>query len=221
MLSRNATARRELLGAAALLLALAVWCPRTEGQGAPKQSAKDDLTVLRSIFPANQPVNVRLRTVPPGQPEVLAGVRIEDVVDLLGARFVRFKDGKGAQILVRSAQIYAIESGGSAGAPKVGKGSFTLSVVTADVTLKQGEAKDLVVTLDRKDGFKDAVEITVQGLPAGVLVESAKVAAGAREAVVTLKTAEDAKDGSYELTLRGTGGDAKAEARVKLRVVKN
>jgi hypothetical protein len=217
MRSRNAAARRELLGAAALLLVLAVWCPRTEGQGAPKQTARDDLAVLRSIFPANQPVIVRLRTVPPGQPEVLSGVRIEDVVDLLGARFVRFKDGKGAKILVRSAQIYAIESGGSALTPKVGKGKLVAKVHLVSLAMKPGQKYDFKVSIKREDGSKEPVRISVADLPFGVKADPKETVLTVEqsEAVITLIAPPDAKQGERDFLVRVGPEDFKIRLTVK------
>jgi hypothetical protein len=217
----SGTARREILGAAALLLALAVWCPRTEGQGGPKQSAADDLVVLRSVFPPNQPVTIRLRSVPPGQPETITGVRIVGVVEVFGTRFVRLNGARGGKILLRSAQIYSIESSGSAGAPKVGKGSFALSGPADLVRIKQGQKIEFKVTVTRKNGFKDAVRISVEAPPA-VKIEPAETALPAEksETVFVLSAPADAREGGYEFTLRAAGGDAKAQLRVKLEVEK-
>jgi hypothetical protein len=218
----TAPARREILGALALLLVLALWCPRSQGQGAaPKMSAADDLTVLRSVFPANQPVTIRLRSVPPGQPEQISGVRIVDVVELLGTRFLRLQGPTGEKILLRSAQIYSVETGVAAGAPKAGKRSFTLFGPGA-VNGVQGASFGFKAVVNRKEGFKDEIRITVEALPPGVKVDPREVTLrpGDQEAAFRLNISQDAKLGETDFTLRAVGGGVKAEARVMLLVEK-
>src|SRR4051794_18786936 len=106
----NPSCRRELLGAVALLLVLALWCPRTEGQGGGgKRATAHDLAILRGIFSADQYVNIRLKNVPPGQFAGVNAVKIVDVVEVFGTRFLRVTRGGGDTTLVRADQILAIE----------------------------------------------------------------------------------------------------------------
>lgn len=60
--------------------------------------------------------------------------------------------------------------------------------------LMRGGTESVHVLVLRRDGFSDAIELSVEGLPTGVTCEKAMVAAGANEAMLVLKAAEDAAD---------------------------
>jgi hypothetical protein len=69
-----------------------------------------------------------------------------------------------------------------------------LSVASPKMTVKAGEQVDVVVKVQRLNNYKDAfdVQVVVPGGFGGVTVAPAKIAAGADEVKVTLKTAKNA-----------------------------
>jgi len=58
-----------------------------------------------------------------------------------------------------------------------GTGRFLLSLEASKLPVLQGNRARVRVTVERKDGFEGAVEITAQGLPPGVLAEPLTIAA--------------------------------------------
>ena len=60
--------------------------------------------------------------------------------------------------------------------------------------LMRGGTETVHVLVLRRDGFGDAIEVSAEGLPAGVTCEKAIVAADANEAMLILRAAEDAAD---------------------------
>ncbi len=73
--------------------------------------------------------------------------------------------------------------------------------------LMRGGTETIHVLVARRDGFSDAIELNVEGLPEGVSSEKAIVAAGANDAMLVLKAAEDAADwvGTIKVVGRSLG----------------
>lgn len=90
---------------------------------------------------------------------------------------------------------------------------FTLVANLDALNLDRGKTANLKVTLDRGPGFKEAVEVQVEGLPAGVSISSPTspmlIAANQRELQLTLKAEADAVIAlaPVKLTGRAKSGD--------------
>jgi hypothetical protein len=74
---------------------------------------------------------------------------------------------------------------------------FALTSITDTLTIERGKTANLKVSLDRGPGFKEPVELSLEGLPTGVTVASPAmpimIAANQRELQLTLKAATDAR----------------------------
>ncbi len=74
---------------------------------------------------------------------------------------------------------------------------FTLATAVDALILERGKTTNVKVTLDRGPGFKEPVELALDGLPPGMTVSSPAaplvIAAGQRELQLTLKAEADAK----------------------------
>ncbi len=74
---------------------------------------------------------------------------------------------------------------------------FTLASAIDTLILERGKTANLKVTLDRGPGFKEPVELSLVGLPAGITVTSPPspfvIAANQREVQLTLKAEADAR----------------------------
>jgi len=82
---------------------------------------------------------------------------------------------------------------------------FTASLATDRFDLKPGEATKVVVTIDRKDGFSDPLEVAAEDLPASVHATSA----------VSHRSGDSAK--SVTLEIRGDGRSQPGTFRVVAR----
>jgi hypothetical protein len=81
--------------------------------------------------------------------------------------------------------------------------SITLSSST--LTVVQGTAGNITVNLTRSGGFAGDVGLAVTGLPTGVTVSGATIAAGASSATLTFAAAATAAAGNAPLTINATG----------------
>jgi hypothetical protein len=80
---------------------------------------------------------------------------------------------------------------------------FRLWLATDAVTApRKGQAK-LKITADRLAGFKEAINLTVLGLPPGVSVGGTSIAAGQNAVELTFKADETAKIAPSHLTIKG------------------
>jgi hypothetical protein len=91
----------------------------------------------------------------------------------------------------------------------------------ANPTLNAGSGKGFTLTADRSDGFDDAIDIAISGLPAGMTVsQPLSIQAGHLEAKGVLSAAADASQPSDEdlkkikIVARATIGGAMVERRV-------
>jgi hypothetical protein len=82
-----------------------------------------------------------------------------------------------------------------------------VAVGAPSVTVVAGQSGSSVVTLTRGGGYSGAVNLTVEGAPAGVTatVNPAAVPNGTTSSTITLATAANTAAGTYALTVRGTG----------------
>ncbi len=76
--------------------------------------------------------------------------------------------------------------------------------------LMRGGTEAVHVLVTRRDGFSEAIELRVEGLPAGVTCEKAVVAAGANDAMLVLKAADDAAEWIGNISVIGRSLDASA-----------
>ncbi|MFO1044416.1 MAG: hypothetical protein U0941_21805 [Planctomycetaceae bacterium] len=74
---------------------------------------------------------------------------------------------------------------------------YSLATATDALILERGKTANVKVTLDRGPGFKEPVEVVLEGLPPGVTVSSPAapfmIAAGQRELQLTLKAEAEAR----------------------------
>jgi uncharacterized membrane protein len=100
--------------------------------------------------------------------------------------------------------------------------TFTLSVPTFSVKIKQGESKAVTVGIKRGKNFDQDVTLKFDGLPKGVSVEPAEPAIkhGDKEAKLTFKAAGDAALGDFTVKVTGhpeKGGDATNELKLTVQ----
>lgn len=114
--------------------------------------------------------------------------------------------------------------GGSDGSGGGGNGtdptpSISITVTPGSLTLEQGQAGTLAVTLTRSGGFTGSVTLSVEGLPSGVTATAGSIAAGASQAQVDLSAAAAAALGNATVTIRAAAsGVTAATATVSLTV---
>lgn len=93
----------------------------------------------------------------------------------------------------------------------------TRPAVPWSATLRKGESIPVQAMAFRRDGFNDAIELSVEGLPKGVKAYNAVIPAGKSTGWVTLTAAKDAGDWAGTVKVVGSAkiGDAvvKREAR--------
>jgi uncharacterized delta-60 repeat protein len=71
-------------------------------------------------------------------------------------------------------------------------GSFILTLATTKLPVLQGTSEKLVVKIERKNGFDEAIELSASGLPEGVSVAAVQAAADATEATLVFEAAKTA-----------------------------
>jgi hypothetical protein len=108
-------------------------------------------------------------------------------------------------------------------APVTGQTEDTFSLAVPSLTLNQGEAKTVSVTISRGKNFSEEVSLKAADLPKGVTMEPASPAIkhGDAEVKVTLTAAADAALGDFTVKMSGhptKGADAKSD--LKLTIVK-
>jgi hypothetical protein len=91
----------------------------------------------------------------------------------------------------------------------------------SDVTLKQGEKKEIKVSVNRGPDFKEGVRLQVKNAPKGLTVMPAKpeIPAGDDQVTVTVEAAKDAPLGAHMVDLVGTPENGKGpEQTLQLKV---
>ena len=83
--------------------------------------------------------------------------------------------------------------------------TFSLDPPNTATTIKQGESKQVTIGIRRGKNFAEDVALSMDGLPKGVTADPASPAIkkGEEKATVTLKAADDAALGDFEVKLRG------------------
>lgn len=100
--------------------------------------------------------------------------------------------------------------------------SFALTMANATPTIDLASESELKVNIEAKNGFTGTVNVTVDGLPAGV---TASPASGTPGTPVTIKLTSSATapvtptDGKVELTVKGTSGTQTATALANFKVL--
>ena len=100
--------------------------------------------------------------------------------------------------------------------------SFNLTIDAAKLSLTQGDASDVTVTLERLNGFADAVTLTLKGLPTDVTASPATVTipASAASATLRLTASGTAAIASSNVTLEGISGTVQKSAAFQLNTEK-
>ena len=80
---------------------------------------------------------------------------------------------------------------------------FELSVPADSVTVDRGGETKLKIAVDRSRGWKDTIELTVEGLPEGVTVEGTTIAKNRKDTQLVFKAADKSSLGLAELRIIG------------------
>jgi uncharacterized membrane protein len=109
--------------------------------------------------------------------------------------------------------------------PLVGTGEkeFTLKPPPLAAHVKQGESKEVKIGIDRGKNFDKDVSLKFDDVPKGVTIEPAhpKIKHGDKEAVLTIKAADDAAVGDFKVRVQGDGGEGqKAAETLELKIDK-
>jgi hypothetical protein len=110
--------------------------------------------------------------------------------------------------------------------PTVGhaENTFTLDVPTLSTHIKQGETKAIDISIKRGKNFDQDVALKLENLPKGVTVDNSSASSikkGQDKATVSLKAADDAAIGDFEVKVVGHPGEgADASNTLKITVEK-
>ena len=96
---------------------------------------------------------------------------------------------------------------------------FSVFATPASHTIKRGQSTTYGVTIARSGGFGDSVDLSVAGLPAGAAVSFASNPATGSSSTLTVTTLRSTPDGTYAVTITGTGGALTRTAPVTLVVI--
>jgi len=99
--------------------------------------------------------------------------------------------------------------------------TFSLSVPTLATPVKQGETKEVKISVRRGKDFTQKVTLSFEDLPKGLTIEPAKVevAEGSDEAKISVKADENAAIGDFKVKVIGhpaSGPDATNEMKLKV-----
>jgi hypothetical protein len=94
-------------------------------------------------------------------------------------------------------------------------------VVTSAPSMWRGEALPIKLLVFRRDGFKEDINVTVSGLPAGIIAPSVKIPAASNVFSLFLAAKDDAPAGLGEVKITGTAklGDAQLVREARLSTV--
>jgi hypothetical protein len=97
--------------------------------------------------------------------------------------------------------------------------SISISVAPATLELNQGASGTVTITLTRSGGFTGAVNVAVEGLPAGVTIPGITIASSSSSGTLNVSAAAAAAAATSNLTIRATGtGVTAATASLSLTV---
>ena len=99
--------------------------------------------------------------------------------------------------------------------------SFNLSTPTLATRLKQGEAKEVTVSIQRGKNFDQNVTLKFEGMPDGVAIDPASptIKHGDKEAKVNVKAADNAAVGDFTVKVMGhpkEGPDSTSELKLNI-----
>ena len=86
---------------------------------------------------------------------------------------------------------------------EVSEQHFTLKLPADTVNIEQGAETKLKIGIDRSFGFKGEVELSVEGLPDGVMADAVKIANNRQDAQLIIKVDQSAKPQIAELKVVG------------------
>jgi len=97
--------------------------------------------------------------------------------------------------------------------------TFTLDMPNLSTHVKQGEAKNISVSIKRGKNFAQDVAMSFGDMPKGVTVEPASptIKASDTEVKLTVKAADDAAVGDFTIKVKGhptTGADSENDLKV-------
>jgi len=113
--------------------------------------------------------------------------------------------------------------GGRSSVLGLAENTFKLDTPTLSTKVKQGETKEVTISIERGKNFDQDVNLKFEDLPTGVKIEPAtpEIKHGDKEAKVTIHAADDAALGDF--TVKVVGHPAKGEnapSNLKLTVDK-
>ena len=104
------------------------------------------------------------------------------------------------------AALYGCQSSSERGGSVLKGEGFKIAVPTFSNEVKQGETKNVTVSLERGEYFKQDVKLQIKASP-GISVEPTKVlvkASDTPDVQVQISAAKDAALGSYSVSVKGT-----------------
>lgn len=85
--------------------------------------------------------------------------------------------------------------------------AYELQIASDQPFLHPGETRKLKIAVERVEGHKDEIPLTVEGLPQGVTLKTARIPAGETEGVIELEAAAGLAPGAFsELAIRDARG---------------
>lgn len=98
--------------------------------------------------------------------------------------------------------------------------TFSLSVPFESVALKQGEAKALLIGINRGENFREEVAVKVTGLPPGVTLEVANpvITSGSTGVTLKLKATGDAALGDFTAKVTGHAASSGADFSKDIKI---
>jgi len=116
----------------------------------------------------------------------------------------------GAGLIDANAALAAVQGGTTA--------SFSLSTANTILSAQPGGSVNVPITISRSGGFADAVNLSLQGAPAGVSGSFNPPSTTLNDSILTLNVASSVPNGTYALTVRGTSSSTFASLPLSLRV---
>lgn len=116
---------------------------------------------------------------------------------------IRDLHGRGGMRMVYLCTITAAEA------------DFSLTLAAGSFQLSPGKTVEVPITVNRQDGFKEEIEISASGLPAGItaeVVRSPGEGEASKSVKLVLKAAGDAKSGPFRIQGRSAGAKPREKA---------
>ncbi len=136
----------------------------------------------------------------------------------------RLRNGVPTSIFVLLPAVCAGCGGGGGSAsvqpPPVPPSDFSITLSSSSLSLSQGATGSITISINGQNGFTAAVQVTLAGLPTGVVSNPAgplNIAAGANTSIV-LGAMSTAATGNFMITARGSSGSLSHSATLSLAV---